>query len=215
MKNLIFASFFSLTTMIYGQESYEFKNPVPPNGEQVESFPQKYYGNYENKETGTEFIVNSSGIMMVSIIHSYITQEQIRESSKYTLRGGYLFGIVENDSLLYVQEDDKYYFGIKNIERLNDSKNGAIIKKINENTFIVNFKENNGYSPSLLTFTGKTLILRHFDYPSETKIFDVISNKTNSPEGKLNSISLEPSQKEWEKLDQKIIFGKENVFFKK
>jgi hypothetical protein len=215
MKILVFASFFTLTSIFYGQESYEFKNPVPPIGEQLEAFPQTYYGNYENKETGTEFIVNSSGITMVSIIHSYITQEQIRESSKYTLRGGYLFGIVENDSVLYIQEGDKYYFGIKNIERLNDSKNGAIIKKINEKTFVINFKENSGFSPSLLTFTGKSLSLRHFDYPSETKIFDVISNKTNEAKGKLNSISLDPSQKEWEKLDQKIIFGKENVFFKK
>lgn len=215
MRNFVLLLFLGFNVCFVAQESYEFVSPLPPSEEIVEYVSSSYFGKYENFETGTEIIVNSNGITLLTIIHSFITQEQVRESSKYTLRNGYLFGVIENDSVLYVQDGDKYYFGIKNKIRLNDAKNGAVIKKINESNYIINFKENNSYSPSLLSFKGKNLSLKHFDYPSETKIFEGIKIQDKILKGDLTLVRLNPNQKEWEKLDKKIIFGKEIVFEKK
>jgi hypothetical protein len=209
----IFALFFTCTVL--SQESFEFKSPLPPNAELVQALSTSYFGSYENSETGTEFLVNEDGITMISIIHSYITQEQVRESSKYSFRNGYLFGIIEKDSVLYLQEDDKYYFGIKNKVVLNDAKNQAIFKKVSENTYIINFKEGQNFTPSLLTFVGNKLNLKHFDYPSETNIFNKIKDSQKIKVGEIKNFILNPTQIEWEKLDQKIIFGKANVFLKK
>ncbi len=206
--------FLVLNFVVFSQKSYEFQNPLPPNAETVKTVSPIYFASYENQETGTVFLVNDFGLTMISTIHSFITQEQVRESSKYSFRNGYLFGVVENDSVLYIQEDDKYYFGIKHKIVLNDSKNGAVLKKISENKYIINFKEGNNYTPSLLTFIGKNLIIKHFDYPSETAIFSNIKESKTSKVWEIDHFLLNPSQEEWEKLDQSIIFGKENTFVK-
>jgi hypothetical protein len=207
--------FLNLFLVINAQESFEFFKPMPPNAELVEAVSSNFFGKYENLETGTEFVINAEGITMVSIIHSFITQEQVRESSKYSFRNGYLFGVVENDSVLFVQDDDKYYFGIKNKIRLNDYKNGAVLKKMNENTYMINFKENTGFSPSLLSFSKGKLSLKHFDYPSDGKTFSHIENKNSFKQNSIEHIILDPNQKEWYKIDKNVIFTKEIVFIKK
>jgi hypothetical protein len=214
MKIVIALLFLNLFFALKAQDSFEFLNPMPPNAEKVEAVNPSFYGKYENSETGTEFIINSEGITMVSIIHSFITQEQVRESSKYSFRNGYLFGVVENDSVLYIQEGEKYYFGIKNKMRLNDYKNGAVFKKINENSYVINFKENSSFTPSLLSFSKGKLSLKHFDYPSDGSTFNHVENKTQLQEKSINRIILDPNQKEWDKIDKNVIFGKENLFIK-
>jgi hypothetical protein len=110
------ALFFTSALLLFGskaQSSYEFKSAMPPEGELVKTVDPTYYGVYKNEDTGTEFVLNAEGISMVTIINSFITKEQVRETSKYQVRNGYLFGVKENDSIPCIFEDDKYFFGIR------------------------------------------------------------------------------------------------------
>lgn len=196
------------------QNSYEFKTAVPPESETVKTIESKFYGEYINEKTGTKYIINSEGFSMVTTIISFVTKEQVRESSKLDVRNDFLFGVVDNDSVPCVLEEDKYYFGIKQKTILNDSKNKAIIKKINDQSYMINFVESKGYSPSIIQFKNNSLAISHFTYPSETNVFDKISKSDKSLEKNYTLILLNPSLKEWNALDKKIIFDTEIVYLK-
>lgn len=207
--------FLVFTRIFFAQDSYEFKEAMPPNAESILIFNYTCFGIYESEETGTQIIVDANGISMLTVIHSYITRDQVRESSKYQIRNGYLFGVIEGDSVPYIEDEKRFYFGIRTKTILGDEKNKVIFKKINESSYIMNFPESKGYSPSLISFEKNSLSIRHFDYPSDGLIFKYIKNSENYTFGGMNHVSLDPSEKEFEKLNQKVIFGKEIVYLKK
>jgi hypothetical protein len=197
------------------QRSYEFKSAVPPEGELVKTVDPTLFGVYKNAETGTEFVLNAEGISMVTIINSYITREQVRETSKYQVRNGYLFGVKENDSIPCIEEGDKYFFGIRHKINLNDAEHKALIKKISAQSYMLNFIETKGYSPSLITFKGNAMQIQHFTYPGEAeKLFRVINKQEKSKETSYDLILLSPNQKEWNKLDKNQIFDSDIIFQK-
>jgi hypothetical protein len=104
----VLSLFLCQTLTVFSQGlSYEFKSAVPPEGELVLTVDPTFYGTYRNEQTGTEIVINDKGITMVTIIVSFITKEQVRESSKYDVRNGYLFGVKENDSIPCVLEGEK------------------------------------------------------------------------------------------------------------
>lgn len=212
------AFFFAFTFLLFGsiaQVSYEFRSAMPPEDELVKTVDPGLYGIYKNEETGTEFVLNADGISMVTIINSYITKEQVRETSKYQVRNGYLFGVKENDSIPCIFEDDKYFFGIRQKITLNDPNHKAIIKKTGPNSYVLNFIETKGYSPSLLTFSNNSLVIKHFTYPGEaSSVFDVIDKQEKTTEKDYQLVLLNPSQKEWNKLNKSLIFDTDILFRK-
>lgn len=212
-----FVLFFILVSAIkpyQGQVSYVFKLPMPPNNECVSSVSSSYYGQYKNEETGTIFLFDSQGVSIISIIYSYITKEQVRESSKYQVRNGYIFGVVSGDSLPCIFEDGKYYFGIQQKTTYNEDLNNASLKKLADKSYVINFKEGNSYAPSLITFSGKTMNLKHFDYDSSTDAFNNIKDKEVIKSGEITTEYLSPTQNEWDKLNEKLIFDKGRTFLK-
>ncbi|MGV3630168.1 MAG: hypothetical protein ACO1O6_03130 [Bacteroidota bacterium] len=215
---LRFTFLFCCTLFVFGskaQNSYEFKSAMPPEGEIVKTVDPSLYGAYKNEETGTEFVLNAEGISMVTIINSYITKEQVRETSKYQVRNGYLFGVKDNDSIPCIFEDDKYFFGIRQKITLNDPNHKAIIKKISPQAYVLNFLETKGYSPSMITFKGSSLVIRHFTYPGESaSVFEDINKQEKSKEAGYDLVLLNPNQKEWNKLDKSLIFDTDIVFLK-
>jgi hypothetical protein len=196
------------------QVSYVFKLPMPPNNERVSSVSSSYYGQYKNEETGTIFLFDSQGVSIISIIYSYITKEQVRESSKYQVRNGYIFGVVKGDSLPCLLEEEKYYFGIQQKTTYNEDLNNASLKKLSDKSYVINFKDGNSYTPSLITFSGKTMNLKHFDYDSATDAFNNIQDKEVIKSGEMNTEYLSPTQKEWDKLNEKLMFDKGRAFQK-
>ncbi len=213
-----FALFITCTGLflsLHAQNSYEFKSAMPPEGEIVKTVDPAFYGVYKNEQTGTEFVLNGEGISMVTIINSFITREQVRETSKYQVRNGYLFGVKENDSIPCIEEDDKYFFGIRQKVTLNDPSHKAIIKKIAPQSYVLNFIETKGYSPSMLTFKGNSLVIQHFTYPGEgSSVFSEVKKQEKSKEKDYELVLLNPNQKEWNKLDKSLIFDTDIVFQK-
>jgi hypothetical protein len=195
-----------LSSFSVAQISYEFKEPVPPNAEKVNVINSIYFGKYKNEETGTIFQFDENGITMISIINSYVTKEQVRESSKYQVRNNLIFGVVKDDSIPCFYENGNYYFGIKQKTIINDNANKAVLNKISDKSYMINFKESLGYSPSIIVFNGKTLTLKHFSYPSDTDIFNFINSKQTIPSKDYVIEILNPTQQEWMKINQNIMF---------
>lgn len=211
---ILFSSFLSLFYSLKAQESFEFKSALPPENDIVKTVDPIVFGSYKNEQTGTEIILNNEGISMITIITSYITKEQVRESSKYEVRNEYLFGVVDGDSVPCIFEDDKYFFGIKQKITLNDENHRAIIKKISSQIYVLNFIESKGYSPTMLEFRNGALVMKHFTYPNNPSTFSKISKSEQSKDNEITLHLLNPSQKEWNALDKTIIFDKDIVFLK-
>lgn len=213
----LFILFFCLTAVrLFGQQvSYEFKSAVPPDGEIVMTIDQSYYGTYRNEQTGTELTIDERGITMTTIIVSFISKEQVRESSKYDVRNGYLFGVKENDSVPCILEGENYYFGVRQEVNLRDEKHQAIIKRTGERSYVLNFLETNGYSPSMLKISGNTVSIEHFTYPSDQPVFKGIKNMEYKGGSDYQLCLLQPTQLEWNALDKTLIFDKAILFVKK
>ena len=101
---------------------------------------------------------------------------------------------------------------MKNREQITGGNSLNILKKINSSTYILNFYENEGYTPSLLTFDNKNLIIQHFDYETGTTVFSSIIAKTNRQVQGMKFITLSPTKKEWKELDQTKLFGSKNIY---
>jgi hypothetical protein len=215
MKKIAFFLFLSLNFSLLAQKSYYFGTPVPPSQNTVANVSPNLFGTYENEESPIDFEISAEGIITVSIAYGSISRETLRESTKYSVRNNYIFGIKEGDSLPCFLEGDKYIFGVMNKEFISGSTSKNVLIKLNENTYMVNFYENGKYTPCLLTFSGKTLSVRYFDYTSDTKAFDKILNQKTTIEGMLQNIVLEPSAPEWAKLNLNDYLGKPIVYTRK
>ncbi len=203
----IFASF-----LVSAQVSYDFAVALPVDENNIPNVTSSHFGKYEsdNKETHYEF--DSEGIWIITTIFSSISKETIRESSKYIVRNGYLLGVLANDSIPCFLENDRYHFGMKNREQITGGNSLNILKKINSSTYILNFYENEGFTPSLLTFDNNNLIIQHFDYETGTTVFSSIIAKTNRQVQGMKFITLSPTKKEWKELDQTKLFGSKNIY---
>lgn len=196
------------------QISYTFLKALPPDAEVTVAVNPSHFGSYKSPETGTIFEFTDHGIEMVLLINSFISKEQVRESSRFQCRNGYLFGVVEGDSVPCIFEEDKYYFAIRQKTLLNGMSYGAVLKQLDRNSYILNFKESSGFSPSLLKFKGKDLYLSHFDYDSGTTIFDEVVLKDIEKEKDFDTFILNPQPEEFAKLLKKEMFDTPRKFNK-
>ena len=212
--NLIFI--FCFTSQLYTQNSYEFSMVLPVDGVEINSIDNPFYGEYQSDNGQLSYEFNSEGIFIHTINIQVLTQETIRENSQYYVRNEHVFG-VSSDSIPYVFQDDKYFFGIKNTIQLVGMNSVNKLLKLNSNSFIVNYKTDYGFTPALFEFRNNQLNISHFDYDFEGDIFKKIKDKEmldSKDSAVMKTIILKPTQKEWQKLMSKELFGESNVFQK-
>lgn len=215
MKSTLFLFFIFSIHFIFGQQSFNFSVAQPTEKNNVIAVESNYYGVYKSDSIDTYYEFNKDGVWAVSTIYSAISRETIRESSKYAVRNGYLFGVVENDSIPCFLDGEKYHFGILHKEQIIGDKSKHEMKKMNNSTYMVNFFENGTFTPSEFSFKGHNLIIRHFDYENSTNQFEAIKIQNTTNELGLKVITLTPSAKEWSKIEKAGIFGKALTFIKK
>lgn len=176
----------------------------------IQHVDKPYRSIYTNETNQFEF--TEAGIFtLTTVVHS-ISRETLRESSQYSIRNGYIFGVRENDSIPCVEENDRYYFGIRQRDTIIGSNSKNILRKIDASNYLINFNENGTFTPCLITFEGKTLIIRYFDYDNKSKPFEKFKAKTTKDSDGIQYITLNPSLKEWEKIGLKDYLGDE-VFY--
>ncbi|MBI1837598.1 MAG: hypothetical protein HYR91_10085 [Flavobacteriia bacterium] len=214
MKQIFLLIFIICISSSFAQESFSFSVAQPLEEKSVYTVDPLFFGIYSSPTSDTYYEFNSEGVWAISTIYSSILKETIRESSKYTVRNGYLFGILENDSIPCVLNEDRYHFGVKHKEQIIGLHSKHILKKISATNYMINFFENDSYTPSQFIFKDQTLEVKHFDYEINTKLFEAIKIQTSKKDISMNYITLTPSTKEWHQIQKAGIFGKGNLFLK-
>ena len=150
------------------QYSYYFAEPLPSAGSEVEMVKEKYFGSYATKDGTITYDFDNQGITLISTTISAISKEIVRESSQYSVRNGYIFGIEKNDSVPCVLEDGFYYFAVRNRDRFAGGTSKNILTSTSTpGEYVLNIYDNGKYIPQLLRFNGKKLEIAHFDYEGE------------------------------------------------
>lgn len=212
MKHLILLIILLTVETVLSQQSYDFAIPVPPNGKEITTISKSYFGNYSSKQVDVDYEFNKEGVWAIAFIYSTISRETIRESSKYRVKDGFLFGVHETDSIPCELQGEYYHFAVKYKEQIAGGTAKNILVKISESSYILNFEDNGHYTPSLFEFKGKSLNVQHFTYEEGSKLFDGILNRTETSTPQMNYILLEPTATEWNAIPQKDILGEKIIF---
>lgn len=196
----LFCSFISI-----GQKSYYFSEPVPSIENRVENISSNYFGTYQSSN-GRTYEISNDGIFIISTSVSSISRETIRESSTYTVRNGFIHGVILNDSIPCVLEGERYYFGIKNKDVLVGPSSDNVLTKSSATLYYINTFENGQYIPTKIEFVKKSLIVSHFDYETDSNPFDFVTSqkKIETPHHEL--IVLSPTMEEFSQMKASIIF---------
>jgi len=191
-----------LTFFSIGQKSYYFSEPLPSNQTKQFKVDSKWHGKYTVNNGKNLFEVNDEGIYMISTTISSISREEIRESTKYDVRNNYIFGVLSNDSLPCVLEDERYFFGIRNKDVIvgSGSKNELRPSGRVANEFILNTYENGYYLPSIIRFESKNISTAQLDYDYETTVFDFIEEKKSVQGQNIELVVLKPNAMEFNTL---------------
>lgn len=204
MKNslyfILIVIFDSIITGSIAQTSYDFAIPVPPRAREVKAVNVNYFGIYTSENSPFTYEFNETGIYVISTNINSISKETVRESTVYTVRNEHIFGVKENDSIPCVLEDNRYYFGIKNREKISGYASKNVLLELKMNQYVLNFEENGKYIPLFLTFSADGLSLEQFDYDGNTKQFETIEEKTTVTTD-IVSVTLDPTPSEWKKLN--------------
>ena len=176
-----------------------------PLSEKVKN-PEQFYGTYRSEENVLSiWEINEKGIIISEFIPLKIPKESVRERSKYTVRNGYIFGVVENDSLEYIDQGEHYLVGVPNEQLQADWKNKETENEVysnGQNSLYLHYKEGDFFSVVKLTFNGNTISFQEFEYEEET-IKDLKKLK-KTEETKLNSLAtllINPKSKEWQEFN--------------
>ncbi len=204
----LFASiFFSLLAI--GQKSYYFSEPLPSSSASVMSIDKKWYGKYKEEGASRTIIIDEDGIYVESTNISSVSRELIRESSTYDVRDGYIFGVVKGDSLPCVLEGERYYFGIKNVEKICGEGTANVLTKSpsESNVYYINSLENGYYLPIKLSFERNALTVAYFDYDINGAEFAFIEKQKSIQTEFHELVVLTPTVEEINKLLLTSVFS--------
>lgn len=212
MKNIALYLSLFIFPFGYSQISYEFMQPLPPESQRINSLDKSLHGIYKSDSSAIVFEINAAGIFTRNLVIHSISRETVRETSKYQVKGDYIFGIAEGDSLPCVLDGENYYFGVTRRDTLISSSSKNELRKLSANEYILNFFENGAYTPCLLKLESGKMSIKYFDYASDSNPFSGIKSKQSKTEEQGTYIYLLPTLKEWKKIDNKLIFGQAKEF---
>ncbi len=187
---------------------------LPPDIEASTSVAAPFFGMYQQENDFPKYEVNAAGIFLHSLAIHSISRDTLRESSTFSVKGDYIYGIKENDSLPCVLEGDSYYFGVPTKEMILGATSPNVLKQLNKNEYLLNFQQEGKFIPCKLQFGNMQLKISYFDYVNgENKALDFVKKKQEIIDASLTTVLLLPTQKEWKKMLELGIFG-ETLLFK-
>ena len=215
MKLFCLATYLLLASFGFSQKSFYFSSPVPSEGAKVSHIDAKWYGKYSSDDGLRTYEVNEKGIFIVSTSISSISKETVRESSKYKVRNGFLYGVVKNDSVPYVLDEGRYYFGVRNKDVfVGDGSSNILTKDSRNGGYVLNQYENGHYIPSQITFKGNKMTIRYFEYDVDSTEFDFIASQKSIPTSFQELVILSPNIDEYNTLVSKNIYALPSVLNK-
>lgn len=216
MSNIIRTLLIFIVLPLFGAEGEEnysvyFDLNSNPGTKQLMSIPDRYHNTYsisvqsENdlrEAAGDDLIVDASGVYVEKNKLLSISREEIRENSQYTLKDGYLHGVIENDSVPVALEGESYYFLIPKKTYLYNSQSNDVVlyQGLSSRDFLIMSREDNGYFSCLyITFTEGKVQLKELDFDQTEFDYRKVSGK-KVVENNLPTYILNPKKKEWEEI---------------
>jgi hypothetical protein len=212
MKIVSIITYLFLSGIAFSQNSYYFSNPLPTEEKKVNSVDEKWFGDYKDEATSMTYSFSSDGMTIISTQISSISKKLVRESSTYSVKKDFIFGVVQNDSLPCILEKGSYYFGIRNRDAVIYKNSTTKLTRISANEYMLNYEENGKYSPVKLTFSTGKLTISDFDYDPSASSFGFITSQQTSILNNQNIIVLAPSIEEFEQLNSKNHFVERTSF---
>lgn len=206
--------FFTLSCFSQAQEdiySIYFNANAKPATEKLNGIDERLHGTYnlvgksENDlrvAAGNDLIVDGTGIYLQKNTVLSISRTEIRENSKYTIRDGYLHGVVPNDSVMVALDGESYYFLLPQKSYIYEPNKTTpvIYKGLNLNEYVVLSKESNGYLSALyISFSGDLIQLKQLDLEQKEFDFKLIKHD-KIMEGKIPVYILNPSATDWKNI---------------
>ena len=205
---------FVFVDLIGQHTSYLLGGIQPEKGEKIAAIDERYFGKYVSADDKV-FVFNAKGVFSQTPLVVSISKETVREDPRYSISGDYLHGVIEGDSVLFVEEEDRFYYLIE--EQLPMVSENSINSLIMENNSIywINFKEElNGFTPIQLSFKGKELVVSYFDYGTEVPALTAVEQFETKEDQGLHLVLLFPSKKEWEKIVADKTLWRKVIYYK-
>ncbi|MGB1517763.1 MAG: hypothetical protein ACPG8K_01555 [Crocinitomicaceae bacterium] len=191
----------------FAQQSIIFKNPLPTREGKVLTVDRSNYGTFKTSDEMINYIFDDKGVSVYSTTISSISKEMIREMAKYDVRNGYLFGIIEDDSIPCVFEDDRYYFGLRTEQTIVGEDTRSQLTKISRNEYLLNSWVDGNFVPTHIRFNANGCEFSYFDYGEDDLFFNEIRKKQILHGEYFQVLILDPDQKETTKLLKEKIFS--------
>lgn len=209
LKNLLLSVFLFSQGLFTLSQNYSvyFEKPHPEAGKVKDAdFIQGQYQDTSLHQA--TWIFNEKGIYTSEVIPLKIPKAEVRESSKYNVSNGYIFGVKDNDSLPYIMQGDAYLVGIENLRLQADWKNKESENEVymNDQSLYLHFKEGDYYSIIKIEQKVNTLVFYEFHYEAHT---EQLKSLKKTDEEKINSMPtliLNPKSKEWEEYNLESYF---------
>ena len=195
-----------LSGMIFSQNSYLFEHPVPSNEHTVDKVEASYFGKYQDKDSRAIYEFTAEGVFITSMNMSTLPKKVVRESSKYSVKKGFIHGVVIGDSIPCVLQKGLYYFGVHNREAIVHRGTRTTLTKVSSEQYILNYFENGAYIPVKISFKGSNLTISDFDYDQEKTEFGFVKVQSSQISNSLNRIVLSPSVDEFKRINNTTHF---------
>lgn len=151
---------------------------------------------------GDELIIDYTGMYIAKNKVLSISKTEIRENSQYTVKDGYLFGVLENDSLMVALEGETYYFLMPSSTYLfqTNQPDNRLFKGLSPNSYFIFSKESNGYFSVIeAKFSAGMISLSELDFDQRQFDFRTVRNSTSGSSDDL-IYYLNPTKEEWTKI---------------
>lgn len=211
MKKVLLSFTLFFTFLTSAQKTVQFADPLPTGKASQLTTDQVHFGKYKSTDSQVTYVIDESGISLVTLMVSSISREQVRESSKLQVRNNHLFGLKANDSVPCVLEGENYYYGIESKLPIAGENTNNKLVKIGPNKYVINFHEGSYFEPSLLTFANNTLTIIHGELVYKQFFSSILQVNTITRYGSEVAI-LAPTYEQWEQLEKNLFTGSKLVY---
>ncbi|WP_027418888.1 hypothetical protein [Crocinitomix catalasitica] len=168
----------------------------------------KVYSLEENEKNefrnvvGNELGIDERGLYLEKNRLLNISREEIRENSKYSIRNGYLLGVLPSDSVQVALDGEFYYFLMPVKTYLYDATipDNKLYEGLNPGEYLILSKEDNGYySANSIKISAGSLEIKELDLDNDAINLRKINNKKTKID-KIPTYILSPKTDEWKEI---------------
>lgn len=213
MKKVLLVIAFFYSFLANAQKMIQFSDPQPSGSSSTSVCDESCFGRYKDANSGATYVIDEKGISIETIVISFVTRAQIRESSKLRISGNYLHGIKGKDSVICVEDGDRVYYGVPQQMVIIGSGSANSLNRVDAKKYIINFHEGSYFEPSLLTFDTKGIKIVHADM-SYTPIFSRYLQVATITRYGENVAVIAPTKEQWTGLET-ILFTADPIIYLK